>query len=93
MMQLPMIATVSHGGPYDDESFQAGYFAAMLHVVLADPISSRPFIVPAFTASVPQLDLIAMAYGWKTKVLSSQDEMSCVLLTRESVLSCDNTEG
>lgn len=94
MMKLPMIVTTSQGGPYDDEAFQAGYSLAMVHVSLADPDFQAPsFVVPAYSASVPQLDLIAMAYGWSTKVLHEQDEWSCVLMTRDSRISCENTEG
>jgi|1185.fasta_scaffold231772_2 hypothetical protein len=94
MMKLPMIVTTSQGGPYPDEPFQAGYSMAMIQIKLADPdLTTQTFVVPAYSASVPQLDLIAMAYGWTTKVLHTQDEWSCVLLTRDSMISCENTEG
>jgi hypothetical protein len=83
-----MIVTTSQGGPYDDEAFQAGYAMAMIHISLADTTQNdSPFVVPIYTACVPQLDLIAMAYGWTTKVLYSQGEWSSVLLTHESVVS------
>jgi len=88
MMKLPMIVTASQGGPYDDEAFQAGYAMAMLHITLADSAhGDSPFTVPIYTACVPQLDLIAMAYGWSTKILHTQEEWSCVLLRHESVVS------
>ena len=62
---MPFVVTVSHGGPYDDSAFVAGWEAGWLDVML---LSARPlgvtverYVNPAL---IPQLDLLAMRHGY-----------------------------
>lgn len=65
---LPFVATESHGGPYQDESFVAGYATAQLDLVLQLAAGALVTSLEAMVrvALVPQLDLIGMRWGYTT---------------------------
>lgn len=62
---MPFVVTTSHGGPYDDKAFVAGYTAgridAKLEAVRTIYAKIEAYVDPAL---VPQLDLIAMQHGY-----------------------------
>lgn len=62
---MPFVVTQSNGGPYDDDAFVAGWYAAELDIVLEQMARfhcGMARTVP--TPLVPQIDLIAMKYGF-----------------------------
>jgi hypothetical protein len=63
-MRMPLVVTSTHGGPYDREAFEAGYSLGVLNSILMDANVHDPFFIALYTASIPQLDLIAMEAGW-----------------------------
>jgi len=63
---MPFRICKSQGGPYDDESFVAGWRLALLDRDLADRAVDRiPMTgVSLRPADMPQVDLIAMKHGY-----------------------------
>jgi hypothetical protein len=63
---LPFVACQSHGGPYDDESFVAGFRAGQVDRALAviAAVEGDGLAVQAESELVKQLDLIAMHRGF-----------------------------
>lgn len=62
---MPFVVTESNGGPYEDNAFVAGWYAAEIDMVLEHMSrfhSGMARSVP--TALVPQIDLIAMKHGF-----------------------------
>lgn len=63
---MPFVVCASRGGPYDDQSFVAGYAAGRLAVLLESLAtcggSGTRFTV--HTGLLPQLDLMAMRHGF-----------------------------
>lgn len=82
---FPFVVCVSNGGPFDDQAFAAGYecgqiasrLAAGRHVLLQEVVR---------TPNVPQLDLIAMHYGYTLASVvpwpEAPDEWSLVTFRR-----------
>jgi hypothetical protein len=62
---MPFVVCASNGGPYDDEAFVVGYQLGILDTLLAQ--RSPVLHWPLRTASMPQVDLIAMRYGYTVK--------------------------
>jgi hypothetical protein len=67
---MPFVVTESAGGPYADNAFVAGYACGSIDAELS-MLSMLPQGIPALPGSryvptgiVPQLDLIAMNYGY-----------------------------
>lgn len=60
---MPFVACTSQGGPYDDDSFVAGFTCAFIEAMMAEPhgYTIERAVPPAL---LPQLDLIAMRHGW-----------------------------
>jgi hypothetical protein len=63
---MPFVATTSHGGPYDDAAFVAGFEAGWLDLMLSITgkvgAEVQRYVPPEL---VPQLDLIGMRHGYK----------------------------
>lgn len=66
---MPYIITKSNGGPLDDESFVIGMELGEMQTTLRalSSINAEVLIKPLYlhTVGIPQLDLIAMANGFK----------------------------
>lgn len=62
-LTMPFLVCVSEGGPYDDESFAAGWSCAVINEALQHPGVAWSGTVPK--ALLPQLDLIAMHRGYR----------------------------
>lgn len=68
-MVMPFVLTQSNGGPYDDAAFSAGMTCGQiwteLMVLATHGALPRPrYVQPAH---IPQIDLIAMKYGYSLK--------------------------
>lgn len=66
---MPFVLTKSNGGPYDDKAFTAGMACGQLwtelQVLAAHGAQPRPrYVRPEH---IPQMDLIAMHYGYTLK--------------------------
>lgn len=79
---MPFVVCQSAGGPYDDDAFVAGYECGRLEMVLAQGPESVE--LPVHTASVPQVDLIAMKQGYAMTAERWEDgeEWTSVSLTK-----------
>lgn len=95
-MLVPFIACRSQDGPFDDDSFVAGWSMGQLWAAL----SLRPLIHYATVnaALVDQADLIAMHYGLSMEVEPSDDEWVCLIFraaagTDEGVAAASTDEG
>jgi hypothetical protein len=73
---IPFVVVTSKGGPYDDDSFVAGWRAGVIDRRLEvhdSPAVEGESPIPVETALLPQLDLIAMAHGYQMKSISWED--------------------
>lgn len=71
-IMMPFVVCKSEGGPYDDDSFTAGYECGLLdHLLSHGPISYQCYIR---VGNVPQADLIAMRHGF---TMSSEPWEDC----------------
>lgn len=80
-MVMPLITTVSTGGPHHDESYVAGWEMGELFAVLRE---IRPKEVERFvrTASLPQLGLILRKHGYLHMAARDVDGWSWVQVWR-----------
>jgi len=63
-MVMPFVVVESQGGPYEDTAFVAGYELGLLDAFLErQPASGAQYTLRA--DSFPQVDLLAMRYGYK----------------------------
>jgi hypothetical protein len=70
---MPFVVCASEHGPYDDEAFVAGWTAAALDSELRNqPIEWSLFVNHEL---VPQMDLIAMRWGYAVKAEDAGDRM------------------
>lgn len=70
---MPFVVCASKGGPFDDESFVAGYECG----IFAEQLKSRSPSVTSISTTVhsgnvPQLDLLAMREGWRMTAKESE---------------------
>jgi hypothetical protein len=86
---LPFIVCKSKGGPYDDDSFSAGFAIGTLWLQLGSQMNAgivgRFYQLPSgvFRNEVlPQVDLIAMHFGLVTHFEPYDDEWTTVRFTR-----------
>ncbi len=64
-LALPFIVTTSHGGPYDDDAFVAGFRAGQIYQALTDaPAQAQSLQWTVESALVHQLELIGMDRGF-----------------------------
>jgi len=84
---LPFVVVTSKDGPYDDQAYAAGWEAAQIWntVFSLQHVRGTALLNQCVrTANLPQIDLIAMQFGWKMKSQLSEasDEWSLVVFTR-----------
>lgn len=77
---MPFVVCRSQGGPYDDQSFVAGWEMGALDALLAN-FPTRRFGRTVRTASMPQVELIAMRYGYTVEA-ETTDEWTTATFTR-----------
>jgi hypothetical protein len=70
---MPFVACASQGGPYDDDSFVAGFHAGALDRSLGviEAAGGTGMRATVNAALVPQLELVAMRYGYTLKITES----------------------
>lgn len=64
---MPFVTVTSRGGPHDDDAYTAGYECGSIGTSLAVMRAvggSQSLTVTAHAANRPQLDLLAMRYGF-----------------------------
>ena len=79
---MPFVVCRSQGGPYDDGAFVAGFECGALEarLTIGRPASCELYVR---TASLPQIDLIAMRHGYQVEAEpwdEDPDEWTHVLL-------------
>lgn len=64
-LEMPFVVTASHGGPYDDDAYTAGWEAGHIDTLLqlARDLGLGLPELTVHRANLPQIDLIAMRYG------------------------------
>lgn len=71
---MPFVAVASTGGPYDDESYSAGWEAGTVDAELrALPLSVDQATYTLRADHLAQFDLIAMRHGWTVDVVEIED--------------------
>lgn len=72
---MPFVVTTSHGGPYEDVAFVAGYEAGRMDARLAAVAAAEGHSLTAtvHTGLLPQLDLIAMRHGFTVESEASEE--------------------
>lgn len=85
---MPFVVVQSEGGPFDDESYSAGYemghmWCFLQMVTGMNDIRNIDLMVRS--ANVPQADLVAMHFGYVTEVKpcpGMEDEWSAIELRK-----------
>ena len=80
-MVMPFVTVESNGGPHDDMSYTAGWEMGGLYARMEFTILRLPFTLTMLAVSVPQADLIAMKYGYKTTVETHDEYPEWVVMT------------
>lgn len=83
MSLVPFVVCQSKGGPYDDDAFAAGWHLGAIDAELATVAARRshaPVLHTVRTASIPQLDLIAMRHGFSLVSSDADEEWTTVVL-------------
>jgi hypothetical protein len=87
---LPFVACTDHGGPYDPDSFAAGWAAGQLDLALAAAAelggSFDRYVRPAL---VPQIDLIAMRRGYTMRAEPWNEEPEWVRVQLHPAVDAD----
>lgn len=77
-LAVPFVVCVSHGGPYEDDAFVAGFQAGALDRTLAFAAMAEASTVapgfPVYTPLVRQVELIAMNRGFPVMVVKEWEE-------------------
>lgn len=88
---MPFVVCASKGGPYDDEAFVAGYAAGLIdHALSTLGVDETRVVFTVRPLLVPQLDLLAMRYGFTMTVErweEDPDEWVSVVFTRGPAVS------
>ena len=72
-LMMPFVVCASHGGPYDDAAYCAGFEAGMVDTILATlPVGINQMSRPVRSENLPQIDLLAMQHGWS--IVSTVDD-------------------
>jgi hypothetical protein len=81
-LTVPFVVCASHGGPFDDAPFVAGFQAGMIHQALqtAGPEVDRTRWVVR-TGLLRQVELIAMSAGFPTMTIDASDYPEWTLVT------------
>lgn len=77
---MPFATVASKGGPYDDQSYVAGYEMGHLDYRLAD-YACQYHEATVRSANTPQADLIAMRHGFAVNVHSDDGEWAMLTFT------------
>jgi hypothetical protein len=86
---MPFVVVKEHGGPFDAESFSAGYECGNIMRMLDQvPPEVPALVLTVRTANVPQIDMFAMHHGWLAAAVPYGEEAywSVMELTRGGVV-------
>lgn len=63
---VPFVACRTQGGPYDDDSFVAGFQAGRIdaRLTVASVVGANHVVEVAYTRLRKQIDLLAMSHGY-----------------------------
>lgn len=79
-LTMPFVVCASEGGPYDDAAFVAGANTAHCwHALAAGPAEHQVYAKPPL---VPQLDLVAMHFGYTMAAEPYSDEWTLCTFTK-----------
>lgn len=78
---MPFTVCATEGGPYDDAAFVAGYQCGLIEarMTAGDPVV-KEYVPPPL---VPQIDLLAMRFGYSLTRYPDSDAWVLVELCRE----------
>lgn len=79
--RTPLVATKLHGGPYDTESYTAGWEMGALQGALASHVVSAMAVTVRDT-NLRQADLICMAYGYVLRACGKSAGQTMVEITK-----------
>jgi hypothetical protein len=83
-MVMPFVTVTSKGGPHDDNSYVAGYIMGTLDMTLKMASSLEAvFKATIEDVNMPQVDLLAMRYGYKMTIEPVEDSPGWNLVTFE----------
>jgi hypothetical protein len=84
ILGYPLVGIESNGGPFDDESWFAGFYCATFDFIMShDDSPIERGLIPA--RAIQQLDLIAMRWGYKLIAgPTNQEGWRSVVLVRGS---------
>lgn len=90
---IPFVACKSQGGPYDDQSFVAGYQAGRIDAALTSlkPVGGTELRATIRTDLTRQIDLIAMHHGFSMTLLPCEEAPGWTFATlrRADTLAAD----
>lgn len=69
-LAMSFVTVKSVGGPHDDDSFSAGYQAGMIDAMLSTRRLFGTTVQTIFASVYPQVDLIAMQYGYTCDIVA-----------------------
>lgn len=78
---MPFVVCKSVGGPYEDHAFCAGYALGAVDQYLSIELPDL-YDITIRTASLPQLDLLAMRHGYVMTQQEGDDEWTWVLMEK-----------
>ena len=85
-MVMPFVVCESQGGPYDDAApvagFEMGELDAQLNVAAVSDVLTMQRTLRS--ASLPQVDLVAMRHGFRLKVIAHHDNEWSTVTFRQS---------
>ncbi len=79
---MPFVMVASKGGPFDDDSFVAGYRCGGIDALLSQP-ETVLYDTQARADDLPQLDLIAMRRNFRIDSRPLDDEWFAVRFERQ----------
>lgn len=87
---IPLVSVTSRGGPFDDESYKAGFelgqFSAMLSA-LPDTVTHYAYPIMVRVSNLHQMDLVAMNYNFCLHVTQIEEACALVVVTRSRPLT------
>lgn len=87
-LEMPFLCVKTNGGPYDDNSFAAGYQCGAIHAALGAR-NLDVTCMPVLPEVLLQVDLIAMRSGYTTQAVALADGWVHVTFTRVDAWSPD----
>lgn len=81
-LAMPFVSVRDRGGPYDAESYVAGFEAARIGTMLAQGADQPALSATIHAGNRDQVDLIAMGCGWRAAFGPGENGWMTVEFTR-----------